>query len=454
MKTIVAISTPIAAGGVSMLRISGKAAAQLAAKVFKPRGSRDIEKMQGYTACYGDIYDGETRLDDGVLLIFRAPHSYTGEDVAEITCHGGIYITRRVLQACVNAGAELAEAGEFTKRALLNGKLSLTQAEAVCDIINAGSEQYLQFSNAQRDGSLFRRIEQIKSDIIKTTATLSAWIDYPDEMEDEIIGERIDTEPLKKAETALERLIATYDTGRLLREGIPTAIVGKPNAGKSTLMNLLVGIERSIVTDIEGTTRDIVEETVMLGDNMLRLADCAGIRETDDVVEGIGVKRMLKKLDEAVLVLAVFDGSRELNDDDMRLIDKLDGKQCVCVINKTDLENVINSEVLRERFDTIVEISAKNENSLDVLSEAVSRKLNLDKIDLNAGFIANERQRQCAVSAEKELSEAIRCIESGITADIVSVMLEKTLGSLMELSGESASDAVIDNVFRRFCVGK
>ncbi len=454
MRTIVAISTPMASGGVSMLRISGERAAEIAAKVFRPAGSRNVLEMKGYTACYGSVHDGETRLDDGVLLMFRAPHSYTGEDVAEITCHGGIYITRRVLQACLNAGAEPAEAGEFTKRALLAGKLSLTQAEAVCDIINARSEQYLQCSNAQREGALFRRIEEIKADITETAATLSAWIDYPDEMEDEILGESVDIAPLKRAVNSLGKLLATYDTGRLMREGVPTAIVGKPNAGKSTLMNLLAGVERSIVTDIEGTTRDIVEETVMLGDHMLRLADCAGIRDTDDVVEGIGVERMLKKLEEAVLVLAVFDGSRPLNDDDRRLMRHLEGKRCICIINKNDLENLIETDELKEKFDCIAEISAKNENSAEILAQAADKLLDNEKIDMNAGFIANERQRQCAAAAKAELEEAVGCAESGITADIICVMLEKALGSLSELSGESASETVIDNVFKRFCVGK
>ena len=413
-----------------MLRISGDGAFGIAAKVFKPAGGKSIHEMKGYIACYGDIFDGGELLDDGVLLVFRAPHSYTGEDVCEISCHGGIYITRKVLQACINAGAVPAEAGEFTKRALLNGKMSLTQAEAVIDVINAQSKQYLDCSNAQREGALYRRIEEISQQILDITVQIAAWIDYPDEMLD------------------------SFDIGKVLREGVPTAIVGKPNVGKSTLMNLLVGSQRSIVTDIAGTTRDIVEETVMLGGAVLRIADCAGLRETDDVVEGIGVEMMLKKLEEASLVLAVFDSSRPLDRDDYTLLEKLKGKQCICIINKADLEQKLDMPFLASKFGRVIEISANDRNSLKKLNDVVEKTLDLERLDMSAGFIANERQRKCAEDAEKAVAAAIEGIQMGITLDAIGVMLEKALDSLMQLSGKSVSETVIDEVFKRFCVGK
>lgn len=453
MSAIAAISTPQAVGGVSMVRISGDNAFDIAAKVFNPVNGKDIHGMKGYTACYGNITDGGEMLDDGVLLVFRAPHSYTGEDVCEITCHGGIYITRKVLQACINAGAEPAEAGEFTKRALLNGKMSLTQAEAVIDVINAQSKQYLDCSNAQREGSLYRRIEEISQHILDITVQIAAWIDYPDEMLDSFessshLGQ------LENCRCQLQCLLESYDIGKVLREGVPTAIVGKPNVGKSTLMNLLVGSERSIVTDIAGTTRDIVEETVMLGGAVLRIADCAGLRETEDVVEGIGVEMMLKKLEQASLVLAVFDSSRPLDRDDYTLLEKLKGKQCICVINKADLEQKLDMPFLASQFSTAVEISANDPGSLKKLNDVVEKTLDLDRLDMSAGFIANERQRKCAEEAEKALQQAIDGIQIGVTLDATGVMLEKALDSLMQLSGKSVSETVIDEVFKRFCVGK
>ncbi|MBR4112228.1 MAG: tRNA uridine-5-carboxymethylaminomethyl(34) synthesis GTPase MnmE [Ruminiclostridium sp.] len=452
MNTIAAIATPLAEGGISVIRISGEKAIEIAEKVFAPVSGKPVSEMKGYTAAYGEIKDGEKKLDDGVLLVFRAPHSYTGEDVAEISCHGGLYITKRVLAACYNAGAEAAQAGEFTKRALLNGKLSLTQAEAVADIISAQNEQYLLCSKAQREGALYRRIRAVSEKILTLTTLIQAWIDYPDEMEDDFDG-NLEAEKLIGVIGELTALLDSYDSGQLMRDGVPCAIVGRPNVGKSTLMNLLSGTERSIVTDIEGTTRDIVEETVMAGNIMLRLADCAGIRDTDDLVESIGVERMLKKIDSASLVFAVFDGSRPLSDDDRRLMSHLEGKDCICIINKTDLEQVIDKSELSQ-FDEIIEISAKDISAAGKISEAVSRRTGLGRLDLSSGFIANERQRICIQDAREYINQALAALQTGVTLDAVGIMCENALERLYELSGENVSEAVIEQVFARFCVGK
>lgn len=452
MNTIAAIATPLAEGGISVIRISGEKAIEIAEKVFAPVSGKPVSEMKGYTAAYGEIKDGEKKLDDGVLLVFRAPHSYTGEDVAEISCHGGLYITKRVLAACYNAGAEAAQAGEFTKRALLNGKLSLTQAEAVADIISAQNEQYLLCSKAQREGALYRRIRAVSEKILTLTTLIQAWIDYPDEMEDDFDG-NLEAEKLIGVIGELTALLDSYDSGQLMRDGVPCAIVGRPNVGKSTLMNLLSGTERSIVTDIEGTTRDIVEETVMAGNIMLRLADCAGIRDTDDLVESIGVERMLKKIDSASLVFAVFDGSRHLSDDDRRLMSHLEGKDCICIINKTDLEQVIDKSELSQ-FDEIIEISAKDISAAGKISEAVSRRTGLGRLDLSSGFIANERQRLCIQDAREYINQALAALQTGVTLDAVGIMCENALERLYELSGENVSEAVIKQVFARFCVGK
>ena len=453
MQTIAAIATPPAEGGIAVIRISGDRAAEIAACVFSPVSGRDISEMKGYTACYGEIHDGGRRLDDGVLLIYRAPHSYTGEDTAEISCHGGVYVARRVLSACFSAGAAPAQAGEFTKRALLNGKMSLTQAEAVADVISAQNEQFLLCSKSQQEGALYRRIKSVSEKLLSLVTLIQAWIDYPDEMEDEFDG-NLEADKLRSVSDELTRLIDSHGEGQLIRDGIPCAIVGRPNVGKSTLMNLLTGTERSIVTDIEGTTRDIVEETVTVGGVMLRLADCAGIRETDDIVESIGVERMIKKLGEAAVVLAVFDLSRPLSDDDERLIKLLDGKRVVCIANKTDLEEKADVSALENRFGSVVRISAKDPDCLGAVAEAVAAVSGLGKLDLGAGFIANERQRLCAEQARDAVNEALAALEGGMTLDAVSVMCETALDRLYELSGEQVSETVVDQVFRRFCVGK
>lgn len=453
MTTIAAIATPFAEGGIAVIRISGEDALHIAERVFRPVTDKKISDMKGYTAAYGQICDGEKRLDDGVLLVYRAPHSYTGENTAEISCHGGTYIAKRVLLACYAAGAVPAQAGEFTKRALLNGKLSLTQAEAVADIIGAQNEQFLMSAGAQREGALYRRIKAMTDELLSITTLIQAWIDYPDEMEDEFDG-KLEAGKLQKIISGLDGLLASYGDGQLLRDGIPCAIVGRPNVGKSTLMNLLTGTERSIVTDIEGTTRDIVEETVMLGGTMLRLADCAGIRDTDDVVEGIGVERMLKKIGQSALVFAVFDASRALSDDDRRLMSELVGKNVICIINKTDKDIEADIAELEARFENVIKISAKDENSIGVIADAVERVTGIGKLDLTSGFIANERQRICTAEARDFVQSALDALNTGVTLDAVGIMCENALDRLYELSGEKASVNVIDQVFRRFCVGK
>lgn len=452
-STICAIATPPAVGGISVVRISGERALEVAARVFKPASGKAISEMRGYTAAYGKIYDGGERLDDGVLLVFKAPQSYTGEDVCEISCHGGIYVTRRVLTACLKAGAQPAAAGEFTKRALLNGKMSLTQAEAVADIISAQGEQLLSVSNTQREGALYRRCEKIADMIMEISAQISAWIDYPDDDTPVVTGEWL-VEKISAVEAELDDLAAGYDRGRLIRNGVSCAIVGKPNAGKSTLMNLLAGVRRSIVSDVEGTTRDIVEETVNLGGIILLLSDCAGIRETSDEVEKIGVELMLEKLRSADIVLAVFDGSRELSCEDRRLFDLLENKKVLAVVNKSDLEQRLDVAELEARLGKAMIISAKDESAIEIIGKEISERLKLNDFTADAGFLANERQRACVLKAVGEIEEASAAAKLGVTPDAIGVSLESALDAIYELSGKTASEEIIAEVFERFCVGK
>lgn len=452
-STICAIATPAAVGGISVVRISGERAVEVAEKVFKPVSGKPIAEMKGYTAAYGKIYDGGERLDDGVLLVFKAPHSYTGEDTCEISCHGGIYVTRRVVTACLKAGAVPAAAGEFTKRALLNSKMSLTEAEAVADIISAQGEQILSCSNSQREGALYRRAEAISERIMDVSAQISAWIDYPEDDTPTVTGDWL-TERLNEIKSELDELLSGYDTGRMLRNGISCVIVGKPNVGKSTIMNALAGVRRSIVSDIAGTTRDIVEETVNLNGAALLLSDCAGIRETDDEVEKIGVEIMLKKLENADIVLSVFDGSRVIEDEDRRLLGRLDGKTVVPIVNKSDLENRLDIAEIESRLGEPLIVSAKDENFAERLGSEISQRLNLGKLNASAGFLANERQRSCVIEAANAVGSALAAAISGITPDVIGVELERALDAIYELSGKRASDEVINEVFKRFCVGK
>ena len=452
-STVCAIATPAAIGGISVVRISGERAVEVAAKVFKPVSGKHVSDMKGYTAAYGKIYDGGERLDDGVLLVFKAPHSYTGEDVCEISCHGGIYVTRRVMTACLKAGAVPAAAGEFTKRALLNGKMSLTEAEAVADIISAQSGQMLNCSNSQREGALYRRAEAIAGLIMDVLAQISAWIDYPEDDTPTVTEEWL-IERLNEVKVELDRLLSGYDTGRMLRDGISCAIVGKPNVGKSTIMNALAGVRRSIVSDIAGTTRDIVEETVNLNGIALLLSDCAGIRDTEDEVEKIGVEIMLQKLENADIVLAVFDGSRVFEEEDRRLLERIRGKAVVPVVNKGDLESKLDTSEITDALGEPLVVSAKSEDFAERLGGEISARLKLDRLDASAGFLANERQRSCVITAADAVGNALAAAMSGITPDVVGVELERALDAIYELSGKRASDEVINEVFKRFCVGK
>ena len=452
-KTIAAISTAQGEGGIGVIRISGDEAIAVADKVFQNINGKLLSEMNGYTAAYGKIVSGAEELDEAVALVFRSPHSYTGEDVVELSCHGGVFITEQVLRAVLEAGAAPAQAGEFTKRAFLNGKVDLTEAEAVIDIISAKSRAAARAALCVRDGALHRRITAVKDSLLSLAAHLSAWADYPEEDIAEVTDEMI-ISTCESARKDLENLLATYDSGQAVKQGLDTVIAGRPNVGKSTLMNLLSGSEKSIVTEIPGTTRDVVEDTVVAGDVILRLSDTAGLRETDDVIEKIGVDRAKKRLEQCGLLLAVFDNSRELEDFDFQLLEAAKNVPSIAIVNKTDLPSKLNTDNISDYINNIVYISAATGEGKTELINAISELAGTNELNPSEGILSNERQRANVSAALKSVKEAREALDCGLTFDAVTVTLEEAIGELLEMTGEKASDEIIDRVFHNFCVGK
>ncbi len=450
-STIAAVATPLGESSIGVIRISGDRAIETADKVFFAFSGEKLSSLSGYKAAYGEIKDGARVLDDAVALVFRAPKSYTGEDVVEISVHGGRILLRDVLRLILKNGAGLAEPGEFTKRAFLNGKTDLTKAESIMGLISAKSESELRLSRAAHIGRVSEKIEEIEQDLIGADASIAAFSDYPDE---DIEGLDYDNflKMLENAEKSLKEMLSTYDAGRIIREGIETVIVGKPNVGKSTLMNMLSGAERSIVTDVAGTTRDVIEETVTAGDIVLRLADTAGIRETDDKVESIGVDRAKKRIESAELILAVFDCTRPLDSDDFSLIESVRGKNVIMIINKTDKENKIDKSVFHG-FRT-VETSAENGEGYEMLCREIADIAGTSGLDPDSAVLLNERQRACAERALDGVMEAVSALKCGSTMDAVGVCVDDALAALFELTGKRVTNEVTDEIFRRFCVGK
>lgn len=451
--TIAAISTPQAAGGIGIVRISGDRAIEVADSIFVGNTAVPLSKSEGYRAHLGHIFDDGEKIDQAIALVFRGPKSYTGENVVELSCHGGLYVVRRVLRAALKNGARLAQPGEFTRRAYENGKMSLTEAEAVMDMISAQGRQAARAALAAGEGRLAARIHSLRERLTDYAAHLAAWADYPEEDLVPVDREELSGQ-LGECVDLLRRMLREGDAGRILREGVDTVIVGKPNVGKSTLMNCLAGCERSIVTQIAGTTRDIVEENVVLGDVILRLADTAGIHETDDPVETIGVERAIGRLKTAGLVIAVFDNSMPLDDDDRRLLQSIDQRSCVAVINKNDMESRLETDFITDKVGRVVWMSARDNEGLEALGDAISGLLGVDGLNPADGILSGERQMNCARGCLDMVSEAKVALDRGMTLDAVNVSLDSAIECLLELTGERVTEVVTDAVFHRFCVGK
>ncbi|MGI6264579.1 MAG: tRNA uridine-5-carboxymethylaminomethyl(34) synthesis GTPase MnmE [Acutalibacteraceae bacterium] len=453
-RVIAAIATPPAAAGLGTVRLSGDGAVALAARIFRPASAKKtLEQAPGYTALYGTVFDADGDIDDAVALVFLAPHSYTGEDTVELSCHGGLYLLRRVLRAALDAGAAPAGPGEFTRRAFLSGKLDLTGAESVMDSIAATGRLAAKAALSARQGHLAAKMDRVRQSLTALAAQAAAFVDYPD---DDIP----DLEPaamrqtLTAAKAQVEGLLATFDAGKVLREGIDTAIVGRPNVGKSTLMNALAGHERSIVTAIPGTTRDVVEETVRLGEVTLRLSDTAGLRQSDDEVEAIGVDRALKRMETAALVLFLLDGGEALTGEDRRRLEALRDTPTVAVINKADRPLALDPDEVRALCPYTVVLSAREGTGIDALRQAVETLTGVAALDDSQPILTTERQRGALRRCKEALEEAIAAVESGMTPDVTIVSVDSAIDALLELTGKRATETVVDEVFARFCVGK
>ena len=449
--TIAAIATAAAPAGLGVVRLSGPEAAAIADRVFAAVSGRKVAEFAGYGAAYGRVHDAAGEIDEAVALRFRAPRSYTGEEVVELSVHGGEYLLKRLLRAALDAGARLAEPGEFTRRAFENGKLDLTAAESVMDLVGATGEQAHRAALAAREGATFAAVTAVREALTAAAADLAAWVDFPDEDVPAVDPATLDA-ALSDAEGALARLIATADAGKLLREGADVVLAGKPNVGKSTVMNLLARCERALVTEVPGTTRDAVEAPLLIGGLPVRLTDTAGLHATDDPVESLGVALARKRLEGAQLVLAVLDRSRPLDGEDEALFAALAGRKALWLINKTDLPAAWEASALPAGLNTLA-LSAKNDGP-DTLEAALKAALCPDEIDPSAGMIANERQLDCARQAARAVVEARTALREGVTLDAVGVLIQDALSALAALTGDNVSEGVIEDVFRRFCVGK
>ena len=441
--TIAAIATAMTSSGIGIVRISGDEAVSITDRIFEMKNQKKLEDMPTHTIHYGHIHDGDEVIDEVMVVLMRGPKSYTREDTVEIDCHGGVYVMKRILETVIKYGARPAEPGEFTKRAFLNGKIDLSEAEAVIDIISAKSRSAARAALCVKEGALRKKIDGVKNDLLSMAAHLSAWADYPEEDIAEVTADSV-IETCDKAIKCFKSLLDSYDCGQAVKKGIDTVIAGRPNVGKSTLMNLLSGYEKRIVTDIHGTTRDIVEDTVTVGDVVLNLSDTAGLRDTEDTVEKIGVDRARKRLEQCGLLLAVFDNSRELDEDDYALIESAKLVPSIAVINKTDLDNKLDIEY----------ISAISGDGRDELTKAVEKIAGTQNFNPSEGVLSNERQRIAVKNALDSVIEAMNALKCGMTFDAVTVSIEDAISHLLELTGERTSDEVVDRVFHNFCVGK
>ncbi len=454
------ISTATGNGGIGIIRMSGKNCFEILEKIFinNKKEKLNIEKIKGYTIQYGYIIDSESNeiIDEVLVSFFKNPKSYTRENMCEINSHGGMIVEKRILEQCLKNGANLAEPGEFTKRAFLNGRIDLSQAESIIDIINSKTEKEAKASVNQLQGFLSENITKIRHELLDIMADIEASIDYPEYDIEEVTNMKA-IHTLSTVKNQLKELESSFNSGKILKEGIKTAIIGRPNAGKSSLLNTILKEERAIVSDIEGTTRDTIEEFVTIKGIPLKIIDTAGIRNTNDKIEEIGVEKALKVANDADLILAIFDNTKELNEEDLKILELIKNKNAIILLNKIDIKDncLENKKEIKDTNKKIIKISAKNRNGIEELYKEIEKMFNIKEIDIDNGtLITNVRHKNQITSAIKSMEEAINAINLNLPIDIISISIKQTLEDLGKITGENVTEDIINEIFSKFCLGK
>lgn len=458
MSTIAAISTATGAGGIGIIRMSGKECFSILEKIFNPIKKESIDQIKGYTMKYGHIVDSKTgeKIDEVLVSYFKSPKSYTTENMCEINSHGGTVVERRILEQCLANGAELAEPGEFTKRAFLNGRIDLCEAEGIIDLINSKTESEAKASIKQLEGNLSKKINEIKEKILDIMADIEASIDYPEYDIEETTNEKAKRIIIKIKEEA-EKLEKSFDTGKILKDGIKTAIIGKPNAGKSSLLNAILNEDRAIVSEIEGTTRDTIEEYINIKGITLKIIDTAGIRKTADKIEEIGVNKAISLAEDSDLIIAIFDNTRDLEEEDERILDLIKDKKAIILLNKIDIKNsnLENNDKIKSLNKPVVKISAKNNEGIEELYNTILNMFEINEIEISDGnVITNIRHKNQITKAISALDGALNTIESKMPVDILAIYLKQTLEEISSITGDNVSQDIIDEIFAKFCLGK